>query len=111
MAPEQLTSRVVIENVQPSVDGGRFAVKRVVGDVVEVTADIFCDGHDLISAVLLSCCHEESGWIESPMQPMGNDIWKGAFAVRQVGFHRFTIVAWVDEFKSWRRDFRRNLEG
>lgn len=106
----KVPSRVVIENVQPSVDGGTFPVKRVVGDTVEVTADIFCDGHDVISAVLLNCCGEDPGWAESAMQAGHNDVWTGAFTVRQIGLHRFTIEAWVDEFKSWRRDFRKNLD-
>ncbi len=44
-------ARVVIEDVAPAVDGGRFAVKRVVGDEVVVEADCFADGHDVVACV------------------------------------------------------------
>ncbi len=44
--------RIAIEGVQPEIDGGRFAVKRAVGDVMTVEADVFCDGHDKIDAAL-----------------------------------------------------------
>ena len=36
----------MIERIQPELDGGRHAVKRVVGDDLLVTADIYADGHD-----------------------------------------------------------------
>src|SRR5262245_35233666 len=42
--------RVAIENVQPSLDCGRFPIKRTVGETVTVTADVFADGHDVVSA-------------------------------------------------------------
>ena len=50
--PEAQSLRVVIERIRPSIDGGRFPIKRTPGEFVEVTADIFADGHDVIAAVL-----------------------------------------------------------
>jgi hypothetical protein len=46
-------SRVIIENVQPQVDAGLYPAKRTVGERVDVTADIFGDGHDHIRAEVL----------------------------------------------------------
>ena len=65
--------RVVIENVRPRVDNGRFAVKRVAGDVVEVTADVFADGHDTVAAVVRHRREGERRFRETPMRALGND--------------------------------------
>jgi len=53
MNAEEGRRRVVIEHVTPEIDGGRFAIKRTVGETVTVEADIFSDSHDAISCVLL----------------------------------------------------------
>ncbi|MGN5509363.1 maltotransferase domain-containing protein, partial [Campylobacter coli] len=41
-------SAFLIEDIYPSIDGGRFAVKRIAGDPVEVWADIYRDGDAVI---------------------------------------------------------------
>ena len=103
-------SRVVIENVRPAVDDGRFPAKRIIGDPCEVTADIFCDGHDLISALVLYRPDGDPIWREISMLPLGNDLWSASFTPDHLGEYHFTVTAWVDEFKSWRRDFRKKLD-
>jgi len=102
--------RAVIEGVAPAVDGGRFPVKRVVGDRVEVEADCFADGHDLIACVLCYRREDETTWHESPMTALGNDRWRGSFVVAALGRYRYTVKAWVDPFLSWRHDFARRVE-
>lgn len=109
MAPEQRRSRVVIENVAPQVDCGRFPIKRIVGESVEVEADIFVDGHDVISSVLLSRRESDPEWISSPMAPLVNDRWRGSFEVAAIGIYRYTLGAWVDPFKGWRRDIEKKM--
>jgi starch synthase (maltosyl-transferring) len=104
------TRRVVIENVRPQVDGGRFAAKRTVGDLVAVEADIFADGHDELAAVLRYRNEASPEWCETPMELVGNDRWQGTFAVPDVGRYRFTVTAWVDRFATWRRDLAARLE-
>ncbi|HEY3766698.1 MAG TPA: alpha-1,4-glucan--maltose-1-phosphate maltosyltransferase [Gaiellales bacterium] len=102
--------RVVIENLRPRVDGGRFAVKRIAGDVVEVTADVFADGHDVVAAVVR---HRRDGarrFGESRMLPLGNDRFAGAFTVDDLGRHTFTVRAWIDRFATWRDQLARRLE-
>ncbi len=101
--------RVIIEGVTPQVDCGRFAVKRVVGDHVEVQADIYADGHDQISAWLLYRREEERRWQETPMRPLVNDRWQGSFEVKQLGRYRYTLQAWVDAFGTWRRDLQKRV--
>jgi starch synthase (maltosyl-transferring) len=103
-------SRVVIEAASPEVDGGAFPAKRVIGDVVTAEADIFTDGHDLISAVLLHRPESSEDWAEIRMQPLANDRWRAEFTVEALGFHRFTFEAWIDRFLTWHRDLKKRVD-
>jgi starch synthase (maltosyl-transferring) len=109
MAGNDGRKRVVIESVKPEIDGGRFAVKRTVGERVIVEADAFTDGHDAISVVLLHRSNGDLDWTESPMAPLVNDRWRGEFTVSSVGRCRYTIRAWVDRFLTWRRDLEKRI--
>src|SRR3954469_16306178 len=74
-----LQRRVVVEGVHPEVDAGRFPIKRTIGEEVVVGADIYADGHDTLSAVLLHRRAGETAWAEVPMAPLGNDRWEARF--------------------------------
>src|SRR3972149_971764 len=102
--------RAVIERVTPSVDGGRFAAKRIVGDEVVVEADCFTDGHDTLACLLLWRREGETAWHETPMAPLGSDRWRASFAAASVGRYRYTVTAWADHFLSWRHDLARRVE-
>jgi starch synthase (maltosyl-transferring) len=98
-------ARVVVERVSPEIDCGRFAIKRTIGDWVTVTADIFADGHDLISAVLQYWRAEQpADRYEVSMQELGNDRWSAQFQVTEAGRCCYTLQAWIDRFGSWRRN-------
>jgi starch synthase (maltosyl-transferring) len=103
--------RVIIEGASPEVDGGAFPAKRVTGDVVFAEADIFADGHDLISAVVLHRHDSETKWREVRMRPLVNDRWRAELTVEHLGFHRFTIEAWIDHFLTWHRDLKKRVDG
>jgi starch synthase (maltosyl-transferring) len=107
---EEGRQRVVIEGVQPEIDGGRFPIKRTVGEQVLVEADIFVDGHDAISSVLCYRKQGEAQWQEVPMDFLVNDHWQGVFFVATTGRHEYTVVAWADHFKSWRRDLKKRID-
>ncbi len=94
-------ARIAIEAVSPAVDEGRFPVKRLVGDVVEVSADLICDGHDLLGAALLWRADDDPEWREAPMELRANDRWTGSFPLSRIGRHRFTVLAWKDRFGSF----------
>jgi len=99
----------VVEGVTPLVDGGRFPIKRVVGDRVVVEADAFADGHDVVIAVLRH--RAPSGpWIEVPMEPLGNDRWRASFVVDEIGRHEYTVAAWTDAWVTWRTDLVKRLD-
>ncbi len=99
---ELAANRVVIERVEPELDGGRYPIKRVVGDVVAVEADVFCDGHDRIAAAIKYRPQEERDWREAPLTFLDNDRWGGQFPVTRNTRYLYTIEAWRDLFESWR---------
>jgi starch synthase (maltosyl-transferring) len=103
-------SRVVIEGVKPEIDGGRFPIKRTVGEEVVVTADIFAEGHDVLRAVVRHRRLGDEDWTEGPMSPLVNDRWTGRFTVTALGHYEYTIEGWVDAFASWRKDLGKKVE-
>lgn len=103
-----MRNRVVIEGVRPEIDCGRFPIKRVKGDVVEVEADVFADGHDDIRCCVLYRREGEREWKEVPMEAVGNDRWRGEFPVSE-GRYRYTLEGWVDHFGTWRRDLKKRI--
>ncbi len=107
--PDRAPSRVVVEHVQPEIDGGRFAIKRTVGESVVVTADIFTDGHDLITAVLCHRPAEAKTWQEVEMTPLGNDAWRASFEITSHAPWTYTVEAWLDPFKSWRQGLEKKV--
>jgi starch synthase (maltosyl-transferring) len=104
-----LRRRVVVENVYPELDGGRFPIKRVVGETVIVSADVHADGHDRIAAALLYRREGEESWDEAPMEPAGNDRWRAQFRVPSMGVYEYTVEGWIDRFGSWRHELSKKV--
>lgn len=102
--------RAIIERVWPEIDAGLYPIKRVVGETVRVEADIFGDGHDQLSSLLLYRHGTSGSWQETLMRPLGNDRWVGEFQVTEMGRYQYTLKAWVDHFKSWQRDLRKRVD-
>ena len=92
----QKQQRVVVDRVSPEINGGIFPVKRVVGQVVNVSADILADGHDVLAASVLYRHQNEKKWQESRMVPGHNDEWHGSFKVQKQGTYAYKIEGWVD---------------
>jgi len=107
---KDLRKRVVIENVKPEIDCGSFPIKRVVGEKVVVEADVFCDGHDTVSASLLYKAQNVKDWSEISMTFIENDRWRGEFLVEKMGTYYYTLEGWVDYFKTWQKDFKKKFE-
>lgn len=110
LSDEERLKRVVINEVTPMIDGGRYPVKRVVGEWVEVEANVFADGHDLVAACLLYRHGREGEWRKVPMVALGNDRWRGKFKVSQLGIYCYTVEGWVDHFSTWVFNLRRRVE-
>ena len=101
---------IVIERISPAIDGGRHPVKRIVGDTLLVTADIFADGHDFLDAALLVRADDEDEWRESPMRPVDDDRWSGHVELTRNRWHRYAIEAWRDAFGSWIHGLHKKVE-
>jgi len=104
-----LRRTVVIENIAPTVDGGRYPLKREVGAVLEVSADIFKEGHDVLVAFLLYRRLDERGWHETPMRHVDNDRWAGAFRLEANTRYVYTLEALADPFRSWLEDLAKRV--
>jgi starch synthase (maltosyl-transferring) len=103
--PSTHAPTVVIENLYPCIEGGRHPVKRVTGEPLEVFADIFKDGHDVIAAVLKWRLSGQQRWHEAVMSPLENDRWRGGCVFDQIGRWEYVVEAWGDTFRSWKKTF------
>ena len=104
--PESLNT-IIIEHVEPEIDSGRYAVKRELGDRLEVTADIFKEGHDNVGAVLRFKTVQEPTWHETPMHFVDNDRWAGFVELTQNTRYLYTIGAFVLTFETWREELKK----
>ncbi len=101
---------IVIECVEPTVDAGRFPVKRVVGDLCEVGADIYKDGHDLLLARVRYRGPGDSDWSFAPLTfDYNTDRWFGEFRLDRIGRWDFTVEAWTDVFETWRTGLEKKI--
>ena len=107
--PRTPPSRLQIHDVGPTVDGGRYPVKRTLGDPVVVTCDLVRDGHEQLRAVVRHRPPGTSGFLEEPMSQLGPDGWQGSFDTVALGRHAFQVEAWVDPYASWRNEIERKL--
>ncbi|MEY2545263.1 MAG: hypothetical protein QOG48_380, partial [Verrucomicrobiota bacterium] len=101
---------VVIENLQPLIDGGRYPVKRVVGEDLVVQADVFRDGHDPVAANLRWRILGEPRWHDTAMQLVDNDRWRGVCAFYENAIYEYTVEAWTDSFRGWKHEFAKKFE-
>ncbi len=100
---------IVIERVEPELDGGQHPVKRIVGDQLRVTADIFAAGHGLLDAVIRLAPESEADWREAPMRLVDNDRWSGTVELTEIGRQRYTIEVWPDAIGSWAAGLAKRL--
>jgi starch synthase (maltosyl-transferring) len=97
-------ARITIDAVRPATPSGEFPAKAVVGERVEVSADIFRDGHDLLAARVRWRRVGKAKWQSAPLRPLVNDRWEGSFSPAEVGRHEVVVEAWRDRFATWRHD-------
>ncbi|MDQ5929845.1 MAG: hypothetical protein QG594_1626, partial [Bacteroidota bacterium] len=106
----QNQTRIIIENVMPQLDGGVFAIKRVVGQAVQVTASVFSDGHDVIEACVKYKHESEKNWSEVRMAATYNDEWEAQFKVEKQGIYTYYIESWVDYALNWQHGTERKIQ-
>jgi len=101
---------IVIENLQPLIDAGRYPIKRIIGEDLTVEADIFKDGHDVVAAILKWRVLGKRAWRETPMNFVDNDRWRGVCTLYEQDIHEYTVEAWTDRFRSWQAEFTKKFE-
>lgn len=99
-----------IEDIYPIIDGGRFPVKRIAGEAIEVWADIYRDGHEIIDAAIVWRREQDRDWQRAPMKLDVNDRWHGTFTPTAIGRYVYAIEAWTDDFATWRHGFDLKLK-
>jgi starch synthase (maltosyl-transferring) len=107
---DALAPSTVIEDVEPEVDGGRFAVKRAVGEEIAVTCAGFAHGHERVACALRYRGPGDTQWIQAEMEFLGNDRWRGRFTVDRVGAWQYGVSCWIDHLASWRESFERRVD-
>jgi starch synthase (maltosyl-transferring) len=109
--PRTPPPRIQVHDTRPTLEGGRWPVKRSLGDTVVVECDLVRDGHEVLRAVVRHRAPGATGFAEEPMTQISPDRWRGEFAAAAIGFHGFQIEAWVDVFASWRDELERKVAG
>ena len=95
--------------MRPEIDGGRYPVKRLVGEVFAVDADLIADGHDVVRGVLRYRHESEAGWQERELVATGNDTWAATFELPRLGRYRYTCAGWIDAFATWKRGLEKKV--
>lgn len=106
----QHQTRIVIENVKPQLDCGAFAIKRITGQKITVTADIFPDGHDVVECAVLFKHQRDKNWSEVRMTPTENDAWTAEFTVDKQGTYTYFVEGWVDYALNWQHGTERKIQ-
>src|ERR1700723_2335030 len=110
ISSERRLNHIIIEDVTPSVDGGRYPAKRIAGESCVVEADIFRDGHQVLRAAVKWRRQQDGVFDEAPMASLDNDRWRGEFVPTDNARYVFTIEAWTDLFATWLADFTKKVK-
>jgi starch synthase (maltosyl-transferring) len=93
-------------DVAPVVDLGRYPAKAVVGEPFEVTALVFREGHDALSAdvVLTDPEGRRRPWVRMTKDAQSPDLWRAEVAADSVGAWTFQVEGWSDPIATWRHN-------
>ncbi|WP_166384479.1 alpha-1,4-glucan--maltose-1-phosphate maltosyltransferase [Polaribacter sp. 11A2H] len=106
----QNQSRIVIENIAPQINQGTVDIKRVVDEIVNVTADVLVDGHDVLQANLLFKHEKDNKWSQIRMTPTFNDEYLAIFQTSKQGYYSYKIEGWVDYALNWQHGLGRKID-
>lgn len=106
----QNQSRIVVENIAPQINQGKVFIKRVVDEIVNVTADVLVDGHDVLQTSLLYKHKSEKKWSEIRMQATFNDEYSASFIPTKQGFYEYKVEGWVDYALNWQHGIERKID-
>ncbi|EQD46939.1 alpha-amylase family protein, partial [mine drainage metagenome] len=101
---------ILIENVLPAVDGGRYPARALIGDAITVTCDIICHGTYVLDARIRYKSARQRNWSYAELRQAENDSWTGQFKVEKIGMYAFAIEAWIDPVSTHIRDAAKWIE-
>ena len=106
----QNQSRIVVENVAPQINCGNVFIKRVLDEIVNITADVLIDGHDVLQAAVHYKHESDNDWSELRMTPTFNDEYAASFQVTKQGFYSYKVEGWVDYALNWQHGIERKID-
>ncbi|WP_031527356.1 alpha-1,4-glucan--maltose-1-phosphate maltosyltransferase [Dyadobacter crusticola] len=103
MSNQDGRKRVVITNVSPQVEAGKYPARRAIGESIDFSADVFGDGHDVVAAAVIYKHETEENWNEVLMQFTGNDHWEATWSPDKEGIYQYRFTGWIDHFTTWKK--------
>ncbi len=102
---QQPIGRIPVQDVSPAVDGGARPTKSVVGELFEVTATVFREGHDAVNATVV-VTDPEGTQRHVPMRLLnpGLDHWGAQLSADREGIWSYRVEGWSDPYGTWRHD-------
>jgi starch synthase (maltosyl-transferring) len=100
-----MVERIPITDVNPLVECGRYPVKAVVGESLEISATVFREGHDMLGAGVVLKGPRGRSRPMTRMQPSGADQpdrYSAWVTPDKPGGWTFRIESWSDPYASWR---------
>jgi starch synthase (maltosyl-transferring) len=110
MSNQDGRKRVVIANVSPQVEEGKYPARRVIGESIDFSADIFGDGHDVVAAAVIYKHETDQEWSWQPMQFIANDRWEISWTPEKEGFYQYQFAGWIDHFTTWKKGLAKKFD-
>ncbi|MBT0769707.1 alpha-1,4-glucan--maltose-1-phosphate maltosyltransferase [Kineosporia sp. J2-2] len=98
--------RIPVTGVKPSVDGGRWPAKAVIGEAVEISAVVFREGHDAVAATAVLVDPDGRRHSEVRMTPgePGTDRYHATLTPDRPGMWTYLVEGWSDPYATWEHD-------
>lgn len=106
----QIQNRTVIHNIKPQLNNGQYHIKRIVGQEVNVSAEVMADGHDIIAAALNFKHEKDKKWQEVRMKFHSDEYVTANFKVEKQGFYTYRVESWVDYALNWQHGTERKIK-
>ena len=97
--------RIPVLDVEPVVDGGRRSTRSVVGELFTLSATVFREGHDAVSATAV-LVDPEGGEHHLPMTCVNEGLshWETQVHADREGVWSFRVEGWSDPYGTWLHD-------
>ena len=103
--------RIPVAKVSPVIEGGAYAAKASVGELIPIRAKVFREGHDAVNAsvILTSPTGVETRVDMTPTEPSGLDGWEAWVRPDAEGAWTFRVEGWSDPWGTWHHNAEAKL--